>query len=290
MAGMATETEPGARSGAVTKRGDRAPNSWGLGDGAAIPWEYAPAPESRDVVTIKDRYGLFIGGSEVAASDGQTFATVNPATEEALTQVARGTAGGHGQGGPRRAQRIPEDAGARCRAASGRSTCSGSPRILQERSREFAVLEIDGLRQADQGVARRRRAARGGPLLVLRRLGRQARVRVPGPRREAARRRRPDHPVELPAADARLEDRAGPRRRQHRRPQAGLDDAAQRAALRRRLPPGRPPAGRRQHRPRSRRGRDDARSPTPASTRSRSPARPTSARRSRRASPARTRR
>ena len=59
----------------------------------------------------------------------------------------------------------------------------------------------------------------------------------------AARRRRPDHPLELPAADARLEDRAGARGRQHRRAQAGRDDAADRAALLRRLrqaelPPG----------------------------------------------------
>jgi aldehyde dehydrogenase (NAD+) len=140
MAGMATETEPGARSGAVTKRGDRAPNSWGLGDGAAIPWEYAPAPESRDVVTIKDRYGLFIGGKEIAASDGQTFASVNPATEEVLTQVARGTA---------------EDMDKAVRAARNafRKSWGTLPgrerakylfrisRILQERSREFAVLE-----------------------------------------------------------------------------------------------------------------------------------------------------
>ena len=44
-------------------------------------------------------------------------------------------------------------------------------------------------------------------------------------------RRRPDHPVELPAADAGLEDRAGARRRQHRRPQARLDDAAVSALL-----------------------------------------------------------
>src|SRR5205814_8869215 len=67
-------------------------SSWGLGDGQAIPWEYAPAPESRDVVSIKDRYGLFIGGKDVAASDGQTFSTVNPATEEKLADVARATA------------------------------------------------------------------------------------------------------------------------------------------------------------------------------------------------------
>src|ERR1700754_3256398 len=87
MASMATDTKS-----SLVPSGDQSPSSWGLGDGQAIPWEYAPAPESRDIVTIKDRYGLFIGGKEVAASDGQTFTSVNPATEEPLTQIARGTA------------------------------------------------------------------------------------------------------------------------------------------------------------------------------------------------------
>src|SRR5215471_17674729 len=93
LAVMVRETDsPRVSAATVTRASDRSPSSWGLGDGAAIPWEYAPAPESRDVVTIKDRYGLFIGGKEVAASDGQTFVSVNPATEEPLTQIARGTA------------------------------------------------------------------------------------------------------------------------------------------------------------------------------------------------------
>jgi aldehyde dehydrogenase (NAD+) len=141
MASMATETElPGTRTGTVTRGSDRAPSSWGLGDGAAIPWEYAPAPESRDIVTIRERYGLFIGGKDVAASDGQTFVTVNPATEEPLAQVARGTAA---------------DMDKAVRAARGafRKSWGSMPgrerakylfrisRILQERSREFAVLE-----------------------------------------------------------------------------------------------------------------------------------------------------
>ena len=119
---------------------DRAPSSWGLGDGQAISWEYAPAPESRDIVTIKPRYGLFIGGRDVAASDGGTFATVNPATEETLALVARAT---------------PADADKAVRAARRAQTRSWGTlpgkerakylfriaRILQERSREFAVLE-----------------------------------------------------------------------------------------------------------------------------------------------------
>ena len=94
-------------------------------------------------------------------------------------------------------------------------------------------------RQADPRVARRRPAARGGALLLLRGLGRQARVRLPQPHAAAARRRRADHPLELPAAHALLEDRARARRREHGRAQAGRDDAADGAALRRRPPPGR---------------------------------------------------
>src|SRR5258705_12199049 len=89
---MATRTPiDRARTGDVIGTNGTAASSWGLGDGAAIPWDYAPAPESRDVVTLKERYGLFIGGKDVASSDGQTFATVNPATEEPLALVARGT-------------------------------------------------------------------------------------------------------------------------------------------------------------------------------------------------------
>jgi aldehyde dehydrogenase (NAD+) len=135
MAGMATDTTT-----RLIPAGDRAPSSWGLGDGQAVPWEYAPAPESRDIVAIKPRYGLFIGGREVPASDGGTFATVNPATEERLALVAKAT---------------PADADKAVHAARRAQTRSWGTlagkerakylfriaRILQERSREFAVLE-----------------------------------------------------------------------------------------------------------------------------------------------------
>ena len=117
-----------------------AASSWGLGDGQAIPWEYAPAPEARDIVSLKERYGLFIGGREVQASDGGTFATVDPATELVLADVAKAT---------------PEDIDKAVRAArrAGSRSWGNLPgrerakylfriaRIMQERSREFAVLE-----------------------------------------------------------------------------------------------------------------------------------------------------
>jgi aldehyde dehydrogenase (NAD+) len=125
----------------VTKTdADRAPASWGLGDGQAIPWDYAPAPENREIVRLKDRYGLFIGGREVAASDDAVFTTVNPASEEPLAEVAQGTA-------------ADMDRAVRAARLAFRRRWGGLPgrerakylfriaRILQERSREFAVLE-----------------------------------------------------------------------------------------------------------------------------------------------------
>jgi acyl-CoA reductase-like NAD-dependent aldehyde dehydrogenase len=125
-------------------RGTPAPSSWGLGDGQQIPWEYAPAPESREVVQLKSRYGLFIGGKEVAPRGGQWFTTVDPSTEEPLAEIARATVEDVDQA----------VSTARKAFKRGWSTLAGSERakylfriarILQERSREFAVLEsLDG--------------------------------------------------------------------------------------------------------------------------------------------------
>ena len=40
---------------------------------ATFEWEYAPAPEARDIVQIRDRYGLYIGGEEVEPRTGEWF-------------------------------------------------------------------------------------------------------------------------------------------------------------------------------------------------------------------------
>ena len=84
-------------STSVVPVADQRPNSWGFGDGQAIPWEYAPAPEARDIVTLKDRYGLFINGSRsVAATGGDTFVSIDPLDR---------AAGGRGRQGDRRRRR-----------------------------------------------------------------------------------------------------------------------------------------------------------------------------------------
>ncbi|HVQ22681.1 MAG TPA: aldehyde dehydrogenase family protein, partial [Candidatus Saccharimonadia bacterium] len=105
-----------------------------------MPWEYAPAPEARDVVKLQARYGLYIGGKEVAPRSGQWFTTIDPATEEPLAEVARA------------GLEDVDQAVATARRAFRRSwgELPGRERakylfriarILQERSREFAVLE-----------------------------------------------------------------------------------------------------------------------------------------------------
>src|SRR5262245_62553562 len=59
----------------------------------ALRWDYAPAPESRDAARIAPSYDLFIGGEFVAPVDGTRSPTVNPATEETLSEIAFAGAG-----------------------------------------------------------------------------------------------------------------------------------------------------------------------------------------------------
>src|SRR6188508_2859394 len=51
-------------------------------------WSYAPAPESKSAATIKDQYDLFINGEWQKPSSKKYFDTINPATEEKLSEVA----------------------------------------------------------------------------------------------------------------------------------------------------------------------------------------------------------
>jgi len=109
-------------------------------DRAPVPkdWTYAPAPESRDIVRLRERYGHFIGGEWIEPAE--TYETISPATEESLALIGEGT----------EEEVDAAVAAARDAFANGWSALPGSERakylfriarILQERSREFAVLE-----------------------------------------------------------------------------------------------------------------------------------------------------
>jgi aldehyde dehydrogenase (NAD+) len=121
-------------------RGTDQPSSWGLGDGQAIPWEYAPAPEARDIVQLQSRYGLFVGGKEVAPRGGQWFTDLDPATEEPLAEIARASVEDVDQA-VAVARRAYRRAWGELPGRERAKYLFRIARILQERSREFAVLE-----------------------------------------------------------------------------------------------------------------------------------------------------
>ena len=107
-------------------------------------WEYAESKESTAIVSVDDRYGLFIDGEFRRPRSRKYFPTINPATEETLAEVA--------EAGPSDV----DDAVAAARRAftevwgpmPGKERAKflfRIARMIQERSRELAVLEtLDG--------------------------------------------------------------------------------------------------------------------------------------------------
>ena len=107
-------------------------------------WGYAPAPESADHFKLKDQYGLFIGGKFVPAGSGKRFATINPANEKTLAQIADA-----GEKDVDKAVKAARTAYEKVwRKMSGRERGKylyRIARIIQERARELAVVEsMDG--------------------------------------------------------------------------------------------------------------------------------------------------
>ena len=207
--------------------------------------DYAPAPESQAILNLRSEYGLFIGG-EFRAGGGTPFSSINPATEKHITTIAH-------------ANEADVDAAvAAARKAYDKtwSRLSGSDRgkylfriarLVQERSRELAVAEsldngkpIKESRDVDVPLVAAWFFYYAGWADKLDHVGLGA---SPAP----AGRRRAGHPVELPAAHARVEDRPGAGRGQHRGAQAGGDHVADGAAVRGDRAAGRPAARRRQH-------------------------------------------
>ncbi|WP_327578300.1 MULTISPECIES: aldehyde dehydrogenase family protein [unclassified Streptomyces] len=102
-------------------------------------FEYAPAPESRSVVDIAPSYGLFIDGEFAEAADGKVFKTVSPSTEEVLSEIAQA-----GEADVDRAVKAARKAFEKWSALPGAERAKylfRIARIIQERSRELAVLE-----------------------------------------------------------------------------------------------------------------------------------------------------
>ena len=144
---------------------------------------------------------------------------------------SREVAAGHGGRRRRRGRGGAQGAagmGGAVRPRARAAISTRSPAHVQKRERFFAVLETIDNGKPIRETPRHRHAAGRPAFLSPRRLGAAARA-ASSPATRAGRRLRPDHPVELPAADAGLEDRAGAGRRQHGGAEAGRVHAADRA-------------------------------------------------------------
>jgi aldehyde dehydrogenase (NAD+) len=121
--------------GAVEKQRSGLPSEAG--------WEYAPSPESREIVSFEERYGLFIGGEEVSPRSRSWFTTVSPSTEEPLAEVAQ--AGAKDVALAVEAAQEAFERWSAWRPSERAKVLFRIARILQERARELAVAEsLDG--------------------------------------------------------------------------------------------------------------------------------------------------
>ena len=103
-------------------------------------FDYASAPESKAIANIASNYGLFIGGKFIEPKQGKSFNTFNPATEELLSKIGY-------------ADKTDIDAAVKSARLAYTRVWSKMPakergkylyriaRIMQERAREFAVVE-----------------------------------------------------------------------------------------------------------------------------------------------------
>jgi aldehyde dehydrogenase (NAD+) len=107
-------------------------------------WQYAESRESADIVELEDEYGLYIDGAFRAPKSKKRFATINPANEDRLASVA--------EAGPAdvdaavaAARTAFEEVWGPMPGAERAKYLFRIARMIQERSRELAVLEtLDG--------------------------------------------------------------------------------------------------------------------------------------------------
>lgn len=107
-------------------------------------WEYAPAPESAANLEIKERYELFIGGKFVKPEKNRYFKSLNPATEQEITEFAEATQKDVDKA-VKAARKAFNGEWSELSAKSRAKYIYRIARMIQERAREFAIAEsMDG--------------------------------------------------------------------------------------------------------------------------------------------------
>lgn len=103
-------------------------------------WKYAPAPESTDHIKINKQYDLFINGKFVKPNSKKYFATINPATEEKLSEVAEANEKDVDLA-VTSAKNAYDKVWKKMPAKERSKYIFRIARLMQERAREFAVIE-----------------------------------------------------------------------------------------------------------------------------------------------------
>src|SRR6185295_7338730 len=107
-------------------------------------WDYAPAPEDAKSFVIAPRHELFIDGKFVAPRSGRYFESLNPATEEKLTEIAAADQEDVDRA-VRAARRAYQRVWSRMAGRERGKYLYRIARLIQEKARELAVLEtMDG--------------------------------------------------------------------------------------------------------------------------------------------------
>ena len=101
--------------------------------------EYAPAPESRSILRLRDAYGLFIDG-EFVEGHGTPFATISPADETHIATIAAADATDVAAA-VAAARRAHEKTWSKLSGRDRGKYLFRIARLVQERARELAVAE-----------------------------------------------------------------------------------------------------------------------------------------------------
>jgi aldehyde dehydrogenase (NAD+) len=110
----------------------------------ATDWQYAPAPEGVDHVQVAEQYELFIDGKFVTPRKSRYFETINPANEQTLARVATAEKVDVDRA-VQAARRAYDGVWSKTKPAERGKYIYRIARLLQERAREFAVIEsLDG--------------------------------------------------------------------------------------------------------------------------------------------------
>ena len=101
--------------------------------------EYAPAPESKAILSLKDSYGLFIDGEFVDGA-GPSFTTISPADESRIAEIA-GASDEDVDRAVAAARRAYEKTWSKMSGRDRGKYLFRIARLVQERARELAVAE-----------------------------------------------------------------------------------------------------------------------------------------------------